>query len=203
MHRRVELIRLLGDPSPQRRVRLPPRDGRRPRRGHVLVRRRRVARQRRHIDAPPLPHPVHSISLPRSFQSVNPHDVTLEQWCLRIVTATRPGVARPSTAPVLRAHARPDDYKALLQESDGLEGFISADAYVSLWAAADLASLNDAYAVVEFVPDVTLLGTDGGGTGYGHRNVGGRFAMDWLHSSARHRQRVHSPKRCSRPRAAP
>lgn len=68
--------------------------------------------------------------------------------------------------------ALPDDYKALLQESDGLEGFISADAYVSLWAAADLASLNDAYAVAEFVPDVTLLGTDGGGTGYGYRNVG-------------------------------
>ncbi|MBL8623476.1 MAG: SMI1/KNR4 family protein [Myxococcales bacterium] len=71
--------------------------------------------------------------------------------------------------------ALPDDYKALLQESDGLEGFISADAFVSLWAAADLASLNDAYAVAEFVPDVTLLGTDGGGTGYGYRNVGGQI----------------------------
>lgn len=68
--------------------------------------------------------------------------------------------------------ALPDDYKAVLQESDGLEGFISADAYVSLWSAADLAGLNEAYAVAAFVPEVTLLGTDGGDTGYGYRKVG-------------------------------
>jgi hypothetical protein len=68
--------------------------------------------------------------------------------------------------------AIPDDYKAVLQESDGLEGFISAEAYVSFWAAADLATLNDAYAVAEFVPEVTLLGTDGGDTGYGYRKFG-------------------------------
>jgi hypothetical protein len=68
--------------------------------------------------------------------------------------------------------ALPDDYKAVLLESDGLEGFISADAYLSLWSAGDLASLNDAYAVAEFVPGVTLLGTDGGDTGYGYRKAG-------------------------------
>jgi len=68
--------------------------------------------------------------------------------------------------------ALPDDYKAVLQESDGLEGFISADAYISLWSTADLASLNEAYAVAEFVPEVILLGTDGGDTGYGYRKVG-------------------------------
>lgn len=68
--------------------------------------------------------------------------------------------------------ALPEDYKAVLLESDGIEGFIGADAYVSLWSAADLASLNDAYAVAEFAPGVTLLGTDGGETGYGFRKVG-------------------------------
>jgi hypothetical protein len=68
--------------------------------------------------------------------------------------------------------ALPDDYKAVLLESDGLEGSISAEAYVSLWSAADLASLNEAYSVAEFVPGVTLLGTDGGDTGYGFRKDG-------------------------------
>lgn len=87
---------------------------------------------------------------------------------------TRSGAAEGALHDAERrlGRALPDDYKAVLQESDGLEGFISADAYVSLWAAADLASLNDAYAVTEFVPEVTLLGTDGGNTGYGYRNVG-------------------------------
>jgi hypothetical protein len=66
-------------------------------------------------------------------------------------------------------HPLPEDYKALLLESDGLEGFISEDGYVSLWSASELASLNDAYAVSDFVPGVTLVGTDGGDTGYGFR----------------------------------
>lgn len=68
----------------------------------------------------------------------------------------------------------PDDYKEVLLESDGAEGFLTSGAYVSLWSAADLASLNDAYAVAEFVPGVTLLGTDGGDTGYGFRREQGR-----------------------------
>ena len=66
----------------------------------------------------------------------------------------------------------PDDYKAVLLESDGLEGFIGDDVFISLWSASDLASLNNAYAVSEFVPGVTLLGTDGGDTGYGFRKDG-------------------------------
>lgn len=69
----------------------------------------------------------------------------------------------------------PADYKALLLESDGFEGFIGAQVYVSLWPAADLAILNDAYAVSEFLPGVTLFGTDGGDTGYGFRKVGNRI----------------------------
>lgn len=66
----------------------------------------------------------------------------------------------------------PEDYKALLLESDGLEGFISDDVYISLWRASELPNLNSAYAVSEFVPGVTLLGTDGGDTGYGFRKDG-------------------------------
>lgn len=69
----------------------------------------------------------------------------------------------------------PHDYKAVLLESDGLEGFISEDVYISLWSVADLASLNDAYGVSEFAPGVTLVGTDGSDTGYGFRKESERI----------------------------
>lgn len=73
-----------------------------------------------------------------------------------------------------RGQSLPVDYKAMLLESDGLEGFISEDVYISLWSASDLARLNDGHAVSEFIPGVTLLGTDGGNTGYGFRNTSGQ-----------------------------
>ncbi len=41
--------------------------------------------------------------------------------------------------------------------------------YVLLWSATELANLNEAYCVSEFVPGVTLVGTDGGDTGFGFR----------------------------------
>jgi hypothetical protein len=63
----------------------------------------------------------------------------------------------------------PEDYKGVLRESDGCEGFISEHSYVLLWSTTELANLNDAYRVSEFLPGVTLVGTDGGDTGYGFR----------------------------------
>lgn len=72
-------------------------------------------------------------------------------------------------------HPLPEDYKAVLLESDGLEGFISGDVYISFWSASELMSLNKAYSVSEFVPGVTLLGTDGGDTGYGFRKDAERY----------------------------
>jgi len=53
----------------------------------------------------------------------------------------------------------PEESKALLLASDGLEGFISEDGDISLWSASELASSNDAYAVSDPVPGVTLVGT--------------------------------------------
>jgi SMI1/KNR4 family protein SUKH-1 len=69
----------------------------------------------------------------------------------------------------------PQDYKDVLLQSDGLEGFISDDNYLLLWSASDLANLNDTYAVAEFLPGVTLVGTDGADTGYGFRTDHGRL----------------------------
>ncbi len=66
----------------------------------------------------------------------------------------------------------PEDYRQVLRDSDGLEGFVAPETYLSLWSTSDLASLNEAYAVGEFLPGVVLLGTDGGDTGYGFTSRG-------------------------------
>ena len=61
----------------------------------------------------------------------------------------------------------PGDYCTLLQESDGVEGFVGPDAYLMLWSPHELLELNVAYSVAEFAPGLVLMGTDGGDTGYG------------------------------------
>ncbi|MDI1432848.1 SMI1/KNR4 family protein [Polyangium sorediatum] len=61
----------------------------------------------------------------------------------------------------------PDDYKAVLRRSNGLEGFVAPHAYLMLWSIDGIRSLNEAYSVAEFLPRVILIGTDGGDTGYG------------------------------------
>lgn len=68
----------------------------------------------------------------------------------------------------------PPDYRRFLLERNGAEGFIGRDQYVSLWPASDLADLNSAYAVSEFVPGLVLIGSDGGETGYGFIDIAGR-----------------------------
>ncbi len=67
----------------------------------------------------------------------------------------------------------PDDYRAFLQASDGLEGFVGEDAYLMLWYAKEVAELNEGYSVAEFAPGLVLIGTDGGDTGYGFTQKGG------------------------------
>lgn len=63
----------------------------------------------------------------------------------------------------------PPEYRALLLESDGLEGFVAPDAYLCLWRVSELPAMNKAYAVAECLPGITLFGTDGGDTAYGFR----------------------------------
>jgi hypothetical protein len=55
-----------------------------------------------------------------------------------------------------------------------MEGFVAPEAYLLLWSISELPSLNEAYAVREFLPGVILIGTDGGDTGYGFRFSEGR-----------------------------
>ena len=68
----------------------------------------------------------------------------------------------------------PTDYRAFLQQTNGLEGFLSAETYLWLWSLEDIGRLSEAYHVSEFVPGVVLLGTDGGDTGYGFIRRGDR-----------------------------
>src|SRR5262249_51941736 len=63
----------------------------------------------------------------------------------------------------------PSDYRAFLTECNGTEGFLSVDEYIMLWSAADIGELNEGHVIAEVVPGVTLLGTNGGNTGYGFR----------------------------------
>lgn len=61
----------------------------------------------------------------------------------------------------------PEDYRTFLRTSNGLEGFVSSEAYLILWPVQEIIFLNTAYATAEFAPGLVLIGTNGGDTGYG------------------------------------
>jgi hypothetical protein len=58
--------------------------------------------------------------------------------------------------------AWPEDYADFMAEQDGGEGFVG-EAYVVLWAAAELVDLNRDFGLAEFAPDLIAFGSDGGG----------------------------------------
>jgi hypothetical protein len=66
----------------------------------------------------------------------------------------------------------PAQYLAFLTDFNGAAGFIGPNKYLSLWDAASVLENNDGYMVREFAPDIFLIGTDGGGNGYGFRASG-------------------------------
>lgn len=62
----------------------------------------------------------------------------------------------------------PDDYKALLRESDGLEGFSGPEGdYLMLYGVKELGEIHRGYEVAEFAPGLTMIGSDGGGNAFG------------------------------------
>lgn len=62
----------------------------------------------------------------------------------------------------------PEDYRAFLLESDGIEGFSGPDGdYLMLWGATELVENNRGYEVSESAPGLTLIGSDGGGNAFG------------------------------------
>lgn len=60
----------------------------------------------------------------------------------------------------------PEDYIDFIKYSNGAEGFISNNAYLSLDSIDEIIELNKTFGQVD-VPWLLLFGTDGGSTGYG------------------------------------
>jgi SMI1 / KNR4 family (SUKH-1) len=60
----------------------------------------------------------------------------------------------------------PNEYTAFLKTRNGGEGFIGNESYLILWKVGDLQSLNSAYEVKAYVPDLLIFGSDGGGEAY-------------------------------------
>ena len=90
------------------------------------------------------------------------------QNLLRRLTC-RPGAtcaAIAETEEQLRAKL-PAEYVEFLKLSNGAEGFIGKNAYVMLWGAEELASMNQSYEVQKYAPGLVIFGSDGGGEAYG------------------------------------
>ena len=60
----------------------------------------------------------------------------------------------------------PQDYTAFLKQANGGEGMVGPNAYLILFAVDELASLNKAYQVEDYVPGLLIFGSDGGGEAY-------------------------------------
>jgi SMI1 / KNR4 family (SUKH-1) len=61
----------------------------------------------------------------------------------------------------------PADYRQFLLLSDGYNGDVGAKGYAQLWSVRELPSNNEGYEVRSCVPDLTLIGSNGGPTAYG------------------------------------
>ena len=79
-----------------------------------------------------------------------------------------------ATAPQLRAieaalgRTLPADYVSLMESSNGCSGFVD-DRYLWIWAAEEIIENNKGYGTFQYAPNLTLIGTNGSGTGYAIR----------------------------------
>jgi len=62
----------------------------------------------------------------------------------------------------------PEDYQAFLRRCNGGEGFVGTE-YLILWKLGELEPFNKEYEVSQYLPDVLLIGSNGGGEAYGFR----------------------------------
>jgi hypothetical protein len=60
----------------------------------------------------------------------------------------------------------PDDYMEFLNIFNGCEGVLTESIYLQLWSLNDLKCNNEMYEVMEFAPELLLIGTDGGDTAF-------------------------------------
>ena len=61
----------------------------------------------------------------------------------------------------------PIEYKEFIMITNGIEGEIGKNSYISLWKIEDLTILNNEYAVEKYTPGLLYIGSDGGNIAYG------------------------------------
>lgn len=64
----------------------------------------------------------------------------------------------------------PSDYLDFLQFANGGEGWIG-DFYIILWRFDHLFQMNDSYNAKEYIPELLLIGSDGGGEAYAFDHI--------------------------------
>ncbi len=69
----------------------------------------------------------------------------------------------------------PLEYLEFMKETNGGEGIIGEGKYVRFWAFEELLPANNDYNISEFAPDLFMIGSDGGGNGFGFRKYDGVF----------------------------
>lgn len=61
----------------------------------------------------------------------------------------------------------PTDYRDFLAKNNGGEGFVGERNYLILWKVEDLQPFNKDYEVANYLDNVLLIGSSGGGDAYG------------------------------------
>src|ERR1700749_5059115 len=69
----------------------------------------------------------------------------------------------------------PDDYKELLEFSNGGEGNLGKE-YLIIWAVEELIEFNQQYEVDKYAPGLLVFGSNGGGEAYAFDYRSGRFS---------------------------
>ncbi len=59
------------------------------------------------------------------------------------------------------------EYEQYLKKFNGGSGMIGEENYLILWSQDEIVEFNRDYAVEEFLPNILLIGSDGGGIAYG------------------------------------
>ena len=60
----------------------------------------------------------------------------------------------------------PIEYKEFMKKSNGAEGAIGENSYLSIWPMNEIVELNEGYGVADFTPGLVYFGSDGGGMAY-------------------------------------
>lgn len=64
----------------------------------------------------------------------------------------------------------PADYLAFLEKHDGGEGFVNGQCLI-IWRTEDIIRFNREYEVIDYDPDLLLIGSNGGGEAYAFDNA--------------------------------